>query len=434
MSVRPIAYNLVRLALAAMQTTPRGIDRIELGALTHLFETWPGECVGVLPTALGLRFFSRERVLRGRAFLLDAWREEATPAQDPAWDLLKQRFHNPALPAPPARPRRLVPDIAGLTRLFRMISEGGIAFGQPIRALPRNSLYLDIGHFGLTVPMGFIWRRHRPDVSAVFMLHDAIPLEHPALVAPQTVRAHRKVMAISAREAQMILSPTVAAGEAIRRFLAREGRHDIPVHGVPLPVDPLFSHEVEPEPALAERPYFVVCGAIEPRKNHGFLIEIWHALAERLGPDAPVLIIAGSPGFASGEILARIPRPGPGKPTILCVSGLGSPALARLMAGARALLMPSIAEGFGLPPVEAMALGTPAILSDIAAHREAAGTCGLFLPLHDRQAWLDAILRLASDESALAEARRRVAPFRPISWSAYMAALGARLQAVPLRG
>jgi glycosyltransferase involved in cell wall biosynthesis len=84
------------------------------------------------------------------------------------------------------------------------------------------------------------------------------------------------------------------------------------------------------------------------------------------------------------------------KKHVVEIAGLPTPALRQLMAGARAVLMPSFAEGFGLPVMEALALGTPVIASDIAAHREVGrGLATYFSPI-DGLGWRTAIAGLTA--------------------------------------
>jgi glycosyltransferase involved in cell wall biosynthesis len=94
-------------------------------------------------------------------------------------------------------------------------------------------------------------------------------------------------------------------------------------------------------------------------------------------------------------------------------------ALRQLVANARALLMPSLAEGYGLPVVEALAMGTPVIASDIPPHAEIAQGCADLSPLGDADGWAARIEALAFDPSALAAARARAAAFRPVTRAAY---------------
>jgi glycosyltransferase involved in cell wall biosynthesis len=429
MSHRPIAYNLVRLIMSSIHTTPRGVDRIDFGYLSYLLENWPADVVGVMPTAIGFRCFSREQVMRGRTRLMGLWQEDVDAEHDRALARLIERFDTLAAADPPAKPRGFLPDIAGLRRMAHLALADGITFGKPVDDMPAQAIYLDIGHYGLTFPGTFRWRARRPDVSPVFLIHDAIPLELPQMVAAETVRAHRKLMGIVADHAQALITPTRAAGVAINAALETAGAAPVPTHPVHLPIDDLFNPSLVPIPQLAGRRYFVVCGAVEPRKNHSVLFDVWRTLIETMGEAAPYLVIAGSPGHASGAILAPLKDEPSLRRRIVLASGMASPALARVIAGARAVLMPSLAEGFGLPPIEALASGVPAVLSDIPAHREGAGVFGCFLPPGDRQAWRHAVEQLLDDNHRAAEVQR-IADFRPNRWADHMGRVSEVLQAI----
>ena len=69
----PIAYDVARLLLGSLAVTPRGIDRVDLRYARFFFETWPGDCVGTLPTPWGVRRYDRRRVLQGLDRLEQLW-------------------------------------------------------------------------------------------------------------------------------------------------------------------------------------------------------------------------------------------------------------------------------------------------------------------------------------------------------------------------
>jgi glycosyltransferase involved in cell wall biosynthesis len=89
------------------------------------------------------------------------------------------------------------------------------------------------------------------------------------------------------------------------------------------------------------------------------------------------------------------------------------------MAHARALLMPSLAEGFGLPIIEALALGTPVIASSLPAHKEAGGATPTYLDPLDTSAWSAEITALSDGGPALHASRRRLADHRPFTQAEY---------------
>lgn len=429
MASRPIAYSLVRLMGASRSPTPRGIDRIDMGILTRLFETWPGECFGVAPTLLGPRLFSREHVLRGCRNLQAVWRETIEPEQDPVLRELDAFLSGGVAPQRIVAPQR--PDaLSGILRALRLLFSEKIEIGSAIGKLPRGTLYLDMGHDGLTFPTMTGWLDKRPDVAPVVLIHDIIPLLHPAFEKPDTVRRHKAAVLRARQLARLILTPTQAVADELERYLMASGGPKQPVRPCPLPVDDLFLAPRTKPGRWAETAYFVVCGTLEPRKNQTMLIEAWETLGARMGDDAPILVIAGARGSASEPIEKRIREQPLLTKKVVIAAGLGSLALARLIADARALLMPSMAEGFGLPPLEAVALGTPALVSDIPAHRDAIGAFGQFLPPEDAAQWAGAIESLTTNAQARAESLARIKDHAPRSWNDYMGALTARLDQV----
>lgn len=436
MSARPLAYNLVRLVLAAIHNTPRGVDRLDFGYLSHLFENWEGNIYGVLPMPYGVRIYPREMVLKGRDRLAKLWHEHGGVEDDAAFESLVRRLSGQETPAVApgfgraqlGGPRLFTP--RSMMRIAHVLLGDGLSLGRPITDLPKDSVYLDIGHYGITFPGAFKWRKHRPDVAPVFLIHDVIPLDFPHFVEDETVTAHLRVMKKVSRHAKALVVLTASAGETIRSRLKEWNAPDIPIYPVPPPIDDLFLSRVAPNPALKQRPYFVICGAIEPRKNHALLLDVWDALVRDYGDAAPRLVIAGAPGFRSEDTMNRLAASPHLRDHVVPARGLSSPALAELMAGARAILMPSFAEGFGLPPVEGMALGTPALVSDIPAHRDANGDWALFRAPDDMAGWKKDILWLSQDGSEYRALKERLLKFRPANWPAYMAEIGRILQNV----
>jgi glycosyltransferase involved in cell wall biosynthesis len=236
----------------------------------------------------------------------------------------------------------------------------------------------------------------------------------------------------TARHARLVIVPSHAAGDDVRVELLRRGAPDIPIHAAPLPItDTFIEAGLGQRPApLMDGPYFVVCGALEPRKNHVVVFTAWRALAAQFGDRTPTLFVVGSRGSLSGPISVELDALISAGFAVRWLDGLSTPGLIRLLQGARALLMPSLIEGFGLPVAEALALGTPALVSDIPAHREAGGTGATYLPPSDSAAWVDAISSMTFDDAAFAAAqtRARATPVR--SWPTYLDGITGVLKAL----
>ena len=151
-------------------------------------------------------------------------------------------------------------------------------------------------------------------------------------------------------------------------------------------------------PERDESPYFVSIGTIEPRKNHGVLLQAWDVLAKDMAPeDVPDLHIIGRRGWHAETFFRQLDaHPLRGR-KIHEHGQMPDTEMHHLLAGARALLMPSLAEGYGLPPLEARALGVPSFVSDLPIFRETLGLSGVYLDPMDAYGWAKHIRRAATE-------------------------------------
>jgi glycosyltransferase involved in cell wall biosynthesis len=154
----------------------------------------------------------------------------------------------------------------------------------------------------------------------------------------------------------------------------------------------------EPDLALAGLPYFVICSTIEPRKNHLLILQVWRELVRREGAGAPKLVIVGGRGWKFEAVAALLDRSPVLRGHVIEVSGLTTPSLKQLLDGARALLMPSFAEGYGLPVVEALSAGVPVIASDIPVFRKICGNRAKLISPLNGEAWLETIRECVQGE------------------------------------
>lgn len=418
----PIIYDVLRLFLSASERTPRGIDRIDLAYARFLFGSWPGDCAGALPTPWGLRLYDRQRVLRGLDRIEMLWSETTDSLHDTTFASVKRWLAGAVAPDDPARRTGGQSTAWTLKRFVSLVSGASPGFGSSlVRAAPARALYLNVGQLGWAAPWTTSWLRQRPDIRAIFMIHDVIPLERPDLIVGPGPWAHRRMIDAAARHAAGIISTTAAAGASVRRALQQRGRSDIAVATMPLPVSEIFLRRPAADPFLTGQNYFVLCGAIEPRKNHGLMLDVWRRLAAKTGARAPKLVIAGSPARGAQPILRAFADCAALRDHVIIASGLSSPALRDLLAHATGLLMPSLAEGFGLPIIEALSLGTPVLASAIPAHLEVGGDFAIYCDPTDGAAWLRQIARLSEGGTAVAALRRRIAAYMPTTTHTYQA-------------
>ena len=137
--------------------------------------------------------------------------------------------------------------------------------------------------------------------------------------------------------------------------------------GIDLPQAPRMAHRTPGSP------YFVCIGTIEPRKNHLLLLNLWRQLAAERGALAPRLVLIGQRGWETGSAIDMLDRCPALRGLVIERNHLADSEMTRLLdRGARAVL-PSFAEGFGFPMIEALGLGVPVLCSDLAALRENGG-------------------------------------------------------------
>jgi len=234
--------------------------------------------------------------------------------------------------------------------------------------------------------------------------------------------------AANQRYLESTLPRTLARADAIltdSRFCAREitdllGVPADRVHPVPLGVAP----RMHPPPADAvadlrrrlglNAPYLLTVGTLEPRKNIPFLVTVFERLAEQW---PGLFVLAGAPGWNVGPILERLTR-SPAAARIRRLDFVADPDLPALYGGAACFLCASHYEGFGLPPLEAMACGTPVIASPGGALREvlAPGAAALLDP-DDPDRWTASIRTLLdSPEARQAAVETGLARARQFTW------------------
>lgn len=140
-----------------------------------------------------------------------------------------------------------------------------------------------------------------------------------------------------------------------------------------------------------DRPYLLTVGTIEPRKNLVFLVEIFERLASFQG----LLVVAGMPGWRFEPILERM-RASARARDIRYVRYVTDEQLPALYAGAEAFLFPSLYEGFGFPPLEAMACGTPVVSSAGGSLGEVLGDAAVIVRGSDAGRWAEEVARVLS--------------------------------------
>lgn len=371
-----LTRSVSRLARGPMT----GIDRVEAA--------WAAELVKQKEPALalirtGAGFLLLDRV--GMAALFTS----ALPDRADVLARLAHRGHRARARAETLA-RRLAVARCSRFGLARMLRRWCLAGGS----------YLNLGHANLAPRT--LRQVRQAGLTVTVLIHDTIPLDHPALVRAGSTDAFRGKLAAVAQHADRVVHLTAATRRVTEGHLARLGRVP-PGCTAPLGVTP-----VRPDPALLpagltlSRPYFVALGTIEPRKNIGLLLDVWNVLAA-----PPRLLLIGARGWAGADLLARLDALPPDG-AITELNGLPDGAVAALLADARALLFPSLAEGYGLPPLEAAALGVPVLALKLPVIHEILGDYPVYLIDSNRYSWRTKIEELVEATERASQTGARI--------------------------
>ncbi len=260
------------------------------------------------------------------------------------------------------------------------------------------------------------WRRTGPSVARLVGDVDVVHATNFVLPAlgrlPGVVTVHdlsflrddtfpgggrlRTLVPWSLARAARVLVPTRAVGSELSyRFGTAGERVTVTYEGV----SPLFFGATPLSDIALGRmgipgPFVLAVGTIEPRKNLGRLLKAWGRVVDSL--PGWTLVLAGPRGWGP-----QLPR----TPGVVPIGWVGDETLPGLLAAAELFCYPSLYEGFGLPPLEAMATGTPAVVGRYSAAEEVLGDAALLVDPHDEAALADALVTAIGDGAL----RRRLA-------------------------
>jgi glycosyltransferase involved in cell wall biosynthesis len=260
-----------------------------------------------------------------------------------------------------------------------------------------------------------LWRR----CATVLTIHDLSLLLHSATHEKRSVSRGRRRLPLMARTADAIITPT----ESVRREVCeRLKTSPAKVFAVPEAARACFrplafaeTEEVRRRLGIGDD-FLLSVGTLEPRKNLHLLVNAFEEVARARPLSKTQLVIVGGKGWLTDPLFAEIER-SPMRERVLLTDYLYDEELRALYSACRAFVYPSIYEGFGLPPLEAMACGAPVIASRIPALEETTGGAALFFdPKSVTELTLN-ILELLDSENAQREfanaGQRRAAEF---SW------------------
>ena len=307
--------------------------------------------------------------------------------------------------------------------LVRLLGRERLRISRPLAG--RGRLYFNVGHTALQDAGYLDWTR-AADVRPVYMIHDLIPITHPEYCRAGEAERHVGRVRNMLASAIGIIGNSRATLDSLAGFAAHQAISVPATIAAPLGTD---LRGQRPDPVSPpERPTFVMLGTIEARKNHLLLLQIWADLVLVHSIDAPRLLIIGQRGWECEQVFDLLDHNEELRGAVVEVGQCSDVDLDRHLRGARALLFPTLVEGYGLPLIEALALGTPVIASNLPVFHEIGQEIPDFIDPLDGPAWQAAILSYASDRSVARDAQiARLAAFRAPTWDDHFAKIDAWL-------
>jgi len=233
--------------------------------------------------------------------------------------------------------------------------------------------------------------------KAVVTVHDVSFLRHPEFTEERNLAFLNAHIRHTVRNADAVLTDSRFSAGEIRELL---GVPPDRLHAVPLGIDSRF-RAPPPDDAAAvrrrlglARPYLLTVGTVEPRKNLPFMVEVFERLEDFDGE----LVVAGMRGWKDAPILRRL-RGGPRAERVRYLDYVPDADLPALYAGAAVFLVTSRYEGFGFPPLEAMACGTPVVSSAGGSLPEVLGDAAAVVDAFDAERWAAEVRRALADDA-----------------------------------
>jgi glycosyltransferase involved in cell wall biosynthesis len=395
-----ILFDLSRLVSRAGRDTPTGIDRVELAYAEHLIGGSTPLCFTTLTASGRFGLLPRRAADDYIRTIAGTWRGQN------------------AFPRQISRAKRLARALR-----FRSLLRAGGAVRPGLPPDVDIPAYILVSHHHLEKRSAIARLKEQARACFVCLIHDLIPIEFPEYALPGQDEKHRRRIETAAALADAVIVNSAVTRDAFQPYLARAGRAPrvlVAPFGVDLPPIPANG------PPPLNQPYFVCVSTIEARKNHLLLLNLWRQLATELGDAAPRLVLIGQRGWETENAIDMLERCPALRGIVLERNDLADAEVMRLLKGAQALLLPSFAEGFGFPLVEALAVGVPVLCSNIAALRENGGEVPEYFDPLDGLGWRAALIEYSLPASPRRAAQlRRLTGWSPPSWDHHFAAVDA---------
>jgi glycosyltransferase involved in cell wall biosynthesis len=372
-----LLLDISRLLWRGQRRSPTGIDRVELAYAQH-FVTAQGERPVYAVLHLCGFLFALNPAASRRFIDAVAARWQGGEQQPQGW-----------------RPGELIRTYAVLLGLWYV----GPWLRLELSRHPGPPIFLVVSHH--QVDRAYTIERLRRSLKArtACLIHDLIPLEYPEYLPPGWEQRFQRISLNIGSLFDAVIANSEATARVVRaRLQSSQGVLRTRVLCAALGVRAFPRQADALNHARLRQPYFAVLGTIEPRKNHLLLLNLWTRLAtESAAP--PRLLVIGTRGWENEQVVDMLERSRRLRGLVEECGHLSDAEVGAVLGGARALLLPSFAEGFGLPLAEALASGVPVICSDIPPFRELGRDVPEYLDPLDLKAWRQAVTEYARPRS-----------------------------------
>lgn len=391
-----VILDISRLISRIRYSTPSGVDRVEMAYARGLLAHYGDDLAFAALHPAGL--YGRVRRPAALAYL---------DALERRWSAQENGPLRRSLPS-------ILPQLDALLPTRRGIGSGGVY----VQASPHHLTRADVVRRIM----------HRERARFLCLVHDLIPIEFPEYARPAGAALHQRrietVASVIGETGGGAIVNSAATGRSLKPWL----RPGTPIHVALLGTEALPA--AEPERGDG-RPYFVCLGTIEPRKNHLLLLHLWRQLAQTLpAAEVPRLVVIGRRGWENEQVVDMLER----CPSLIGhveeLGGCPDRRLSALLRGAAALLMPSFAEGYGMPVAEALSVGTPVICSDLPALREVGGEVPDYLDSLDGPGWRRTVLDHAAGGPMRVAQMDRLPGWHNPGWAEHIAIVAEAIEQV----
>lgn len=397
-----LILDISRLVYAAWSRTPKGIPRVELAYAEHFMASEPDRLHFTVLDALGRLRILDDRSARVFTRAIARYWEDGVGSTTAHWRIALRALW---------------------IHLVLMLKPGG-DLGQFVTSHRGRFHYIIPSQLHLE-RRSLIEKLKAGNLKLVVFIHDILPSLHPDYFTSEDADLYHRRMENAARLADAIIVNSRSTEEAFR---SRFGDQLATRRLVVAPLGVALPARVQPAPVPPQKPYFVMVGTIEPRKNHGLVLDLWRELHRDLGPLAPRLLVIGERGWIGRDVIQRLEESARLDDCVQECGRLPDATVASMLEGARALLLPSLAEGYGLPLAEALTCGTPVLCSDIPVFREVGRGIPDYIDPTDAQAWREAVLDYAQPHSPQRQAQlRRLGDWSRPTWEQHFAIVDAAL-------